>query len=88
MTLSQSISIYVDEKYRKQKLDLAQPEAWVALLKILVSVTLCKKSSKKALAHFQRERERHTNDENLEEIKIKPVIYVCHIHVPYITKQM
>lgn len=69
---------------------LAQPEAWLALLMILVSVTSCKISSKGPwlIIRVRKKKKKKANDACLERTKINPGMRPCYIHVACITKQM
>lgn len=85
--------------FLKWKLNLAQPEAWVALLMIF-SVTLCKISSRRLWLIFkvtkknpQKPKNKQTiaNDACLANQKQAcrlSYVYICYIHVSCITKQM
>jgi len=71
---------------KKGKLSLAQPEAWVELLMILVCVTLCKISLRrfrlifKVNKQMKRKKEKKDNDACLEKIKNEPIICVHLLH--------
>lgn len=67
-----------NEVKKKWKLSLAQPEAWVALLMILVSVTLCKMSSRRLWLIFKvsQKKGKKANDACLDKTKNEPVVCV------------
>lgn len=70
------------------KLSLARPEAWVALLMVLVSVTLCKISSRRFWLKVSKNKTKQkSHDACLEKIKTE-YVYIYYIHMPYIKKPM
>ena len=88
-----SISIYVYKKYRykinqsgqKVETSLAQPEGWVALLLILVSVTLCKVSSRRRSGSLPKKNDnKKANDACLGKSENGPgyacLLYTCAIY--------